>query len=150
MYIIKFTLFFIFGFRRKVLAVVISLPVKTFSPCRDIFYNSAHWPRNKATKMAESFAQKWSLNWGLTFVYNFGGWQNEFASLLVMLRDCSRNYSHRSILKSDNLQYNTLVRWFAGTNDSSTKCLMFQVLFFFTISFKILCKNCFVLFFHSL
>ena len=33
--------------------------------------------------------------------------------------------------KSDNLQYNTLVRWFAGTNDSSTKCPMFQVLFFF-------------------
>ena len=34
-------------------------------------------------------------------------------------------------LKSDNLQYNPLVRWYAGTNDSSTKCLMFQVLFFF-------------------
>ena len=33
-------------------------------------------------------------------------------------------------LKSDNLQYNTLVRWVAGTNDSLTKCLMFQVLFF--------------------
>ena len=32
--------------------------------------------------------------------------------------------------KSDNLQYNTLVRWIAGTNDSSTKCLMFQALFF--------------------
>ena len=27
--------------------------------------------------------------------------------------------------KSDNLQYNTLVRWFAGTNDSSTKHLIF-------------------------
>ena len=35
------------------------------------------------------------------------------------------------IQKSDNLQYNTLVRWFAGTNDSSTKCLMFHVLSFF-------------------
>ena len=32
--------------------------------------------------------------------------------------------------KSDNLQYNTLVCWVAGTNDSSTKRLMFQVLFF--------------------
>ena len=29
-------------------------------------------------------------------------------------------------LKSDNLQYNTLVRWADGTNNSSTKCLMFQ------------------------
>ena len=28
-------------------------------------------------------------------------------------------------LKSDNLQYNTLVRWVVGTNDSSTKRLMF-------------------------
>ena len=41
-----------------------------------------------------------------------------------------------------------LVCWFAGTNDSSTKRLMFQVLFFFTISCKILCKNCFNLFFY--
>ena len=31
--------------------------------------------------------------------------------------------------KSDNLvQYDTLVRWFAGTNDSLTKRLMFQAL----------------------
>ena len=36
-----------------------------------------------------------------------------------------------SNLKSVNLEYNTLVRWFAGTNESSTKRLMFQVLFFF-------------------
>ena len=43
-------------------------------------------------------------------------------------------------IKSDNLQYNTLVRWVAGTNDSSTNCLMFQVLFFFIISCKILCN----------
>ena len=33
-------------------------------------------------------------------------------------------------LKSVNLQYNTLVHWDAGTKDSSTKHLMFQVLFF--------------------
>ena len=33
--------------------------------------------------------------------------------------------------KSDNLHYDMLVCWFAGTNDSSTKLLMFQVLFFF-------------------
>ena len=49
------------------------------------------------------------------------------------------------IQKSDNLQYNTLDCWFAGTNDSSTKCLMFQV-FFFMISWKILCKNGFNVF----
>ena len=45
------------------------------------------------------------------------------------------------ILKSNNLQYNTLARWVNGTNDLSTKCLMFQVLFFIIISCKILCKN---------
>ena len=28
---------------------------------------------------------------------------------------------HQCVVKSDNLQYNTLVRWFAGTNDSSSK-----------------------------
>ena len=44
-------------------------------------------------------------------------------------------------LKSVNLQYNTLVRWADGTNDPSTKGLMFQVLFiFFIISCKILAK----------
>ena len=33
------------------------------------------------------------------------------------------------ILKSVNLEYNTLVRWADGTNVLSTKCLMFQVFF---------------------
>ena len=40
------------------------------------------------------------------------------------------NSLHIRHLKSDNLQYNTLVCWFAGTNDSLTKCLMFKALFF--------------------
>ena len=34
-------------------------------------------------------------------------------------------------LKSDNLKYITMARWLGRTNDSSTKHLMFQVLFFF-------------------
>ena len=51
-----------------------------------------------------------------------------------------------SLSKSVNLQYNTLSRLDDGTNDSSTKRLMFQVLFFFMISWKILCKNPFNLF----
>ena len=33
-------------------------------------------------------------------------------------------------LKSDNLQYDTVDRWVAGTIDLSTKRLMFQVIFF--------------------
>ena len=37
-----------------------------------------------------------------------------------------------SHVKSDNLQYNTLARWVDGTNDSSTKRLMFQAFFFFS------------------
>ena len=36
------------------------------------------------------------------------------------------------VLKSVNLQYNTLVIWADGTKDSSTKRLMFQVLLFFS------------------
>ena len=39
-----------------------------------------------------------------------------------------------SDLKSDNLQYDTLVCWVAGTNDLSTKCLVFQALFFHNFS----------------
>ena len=53
------------------------------------------------------------------------------------------------VLKSNNLQYNTLGHWIDGTNNSSTNRLMFQVLFSFIISCKILCKNCFNLFFYS-
>ena len=40
--------------------------------------------------------------------------------------------------KSDNLQYNMLGRWVDGTNDSLTKCLMFQALFFFHIFYRII------------
>ena len=36
------------------------------------------------------------------------------------------------LLKSDNLQYNTLGRWVSGTNDSATNRLMFQAFFFHT------------------
>ena len=54
--------------------------------------------------------------------------------------------------KSDNLQYNMLGRRVAGTNDSSTKRLMFQVLLFFIISCKTYCKKSFqfiFFFFHN-
>ena len=34
--------------------------------------------------------------------------------------------SGMNALKSDNLQYNTLVRWISGTNDSSTKHYFFH------------------------
>ena len=45
------------------------------------------------------------------------------------------------VKKSVNLQNNILGCLDDGTNESPTKCLMFQVLFFFTISCKILCKT---------
>ena len=48
----------------------------------------------------------------------------------------------QSNMKSDDLQYYTLVCRFAGTNDLLTKHLMFQVSFLFIISFKIRGKNC--------
>ena len=40
-----------------------------------------------------------------------------------------------------------IICWFAGTNDSSTKRLIFKVLFFFIISCKILFKNPFIFFY---
>ena len=54
---------------------------------------------------------------------------------------CGEHIIHNGfkiILKSVNLQYNTLVRWFRRD----------KVLFFFTISCKILFKHCFNLFLH--
>ena len=72
--------------------------------------------------------------------------QNRFLALNHSVNNNAMNIYHCQIfrnLKFDNLQYNMLVRWVPGTNDWSTKCLMFQVLSFFIISCKILCRNCF-------
>ena len=43
----------------------------------------------------------------------------------------------KGIIKSNNLQYNMLGHWVDGTNDSSTKRLMFQALFFLIISYRL-------------
>ena len=71
-------------------------------------------------------------------------------TLFFICSTCSEVKLLRPIrLKSVNLlEYNTLVCWFAGTNEPSTQCLMFQALFFFMISFKICCKNGFNLFLY--
>ena len=47
-------------------------------------------------------------------------------------RDKKISIKDVTALKSDNLQYNMLGRWVDGMNDSSTKHLMFQALFFFS------------------
>ena len=59
------------------------------------------------------------------------------------------------LLKSDNLQYNTLVCLFAGTNDSSAKHLMIKVWFFFSwflakFFVKMVSMYLFILFFINL
>ena len=53
------------------------------------------------------------------------------------------------VYKSVNLQYITLGCLDDGTNESATKRLMIQVLFFFMLSYKILFKNPFNLFSYS-
>ena len=53
-------------------------------------------------------------------------------------------------LKSDNLQRNTLVRWADGTNNSLTKCLMFQVFFFHIFLAKLFLKTVsIIIFFYN-
>ena len=64
-----------------------------------------------------------------------------FATGSVYSKPASDLDVRHSQQKSVNLQYNTLGRLDDGSIESSTKHLMFQVLFFFMISFKILCKN---------
>ena len=58
-----------------------------------------------------------------------------------------RNNIHQKRKISCSLIWNptifNIIRCVAGTNESSTKRLMFQVLFFFIISCKTLCENCF-------
>ena len=50
------------------------------------------------------------------------------------------------VYKSVNLQYNNLVAWVDGTNNSSSKCLIFQVLFFFQKMFQNSLRNTFNIF----
>ena len=49
----------------------------------------------------------------------------------------------KPLFKPENLQYSMLVCWFAGTNDSSTKCLMFQV-FSSIISYRLRALKTFI------
>ena len=55
----------------------------------------------------------------------------------------SKNSIVTSVAEIWNPTIFNIIHWVAGTNDSSTKRLTFQALFFPIISFKILCKNCF-------
>ena len=50
---------------------------------------------------------------------------------IMLWNSTSQNIIEPLAVKSDNLQYNMLVRWADGTNDSLTKHLTFQVFFFF-------------------
>jgi hypothetical protein len=61
-----------------------------------------------------------------------------YLETFVILTCCIVN--SKKAQKSDNLQYNMLVGWFAWTNDSSTKGLMFQVLvtLLFMISYRLI------------
>ena len=71
--------------------------------------------------------------------------------LYTSKRELTWSVAASLLLKFVNLQYITLGCLDIGTNESSTKCLMFQVLFFFFIIsckvlYKILYKNPFNLF----
>ena len=58
-------------------------------------------------------------------------WKSAFLSVFVSHAPLSESLTSKPVLKSDNLQYNMVGPWVAGTNDSSTKHLMFQALLFF-------------------
>ena len=63
--------------------------------------------------------------------------------LLIWLIKCTYKY------RVPIFYFENIIRWVAGTIASSTKRLMFRVLFFFIISCKLLCKNPFNLFFYN-
>ena len=65
------------------------------------------------------------------------------AALCGKGKNWAMNWAQKAAVKSVNLQLGCLDD---GTNESSTKRLMFQVLYFFMISCRILCKNTFNLF----
>ena len=66
-----------------------------------------------------------------------------FCLVVLYHKECPRKYSRPDIWQS-SIWYTG----FAGTIASLTKRLIFQILFFFIISCKILCKNSFNFFFQ--
>ena len=68
----------------------------------------------------------------LSTLYEFGCFWGKGTKKMSIMRNNSDDFlfGHDPNLKSVNLQYNTLGRLDTGTNKSSTKHLMFQVLFF--------------------
>ena len=81
--------------------------------------------------LLQAFCQKWACK------------------MVISYKKCATKFKEDDH-KSVNLQYNTLGCLDDGTNESLTKRLMFQVLFFFMISCRILCKNTFNLFVYFL
>ena len=73
----------------------------------------------------KKFSTVWNWSWFEKAGYILKGYS--LALVYQLLSGCSGQIKD---LRSDNLQYNLLVRWDVGTNDSSTKHLMFQALFF--------------------
>ena len=66
--------------------------------------------------------------------------QEHFLTTTISFPNENRIHSYYVALKSDNLQYITLVCLDDGPNELLTKRLMFQVLFFFILSCKIFAK----------
>ena len=60
-------------------------------------------------------------------------WQKQFSFEMATFQ-IQLSQKNIRIHKSDNLQYDTLGCWVHGTNDSSTKCLMFQALLYWRLS----------------
>ena len=96
---------------------------------KDFIQFVQHYPSTSVSYMTDSTILVWRLLLLLFPAAVAAVWQKNSPLLycLDVLMDHQKKLIHAiSILKSVNLQYNTLVRWVAGTNDSLTKPLMFQ------------------------
>ena len=79
-----------------------------------------------------NFKQKWQENQQKTPVFCLENCSDLLWEENVLgIEKLYNNYPNSEKCKIVNLQYNTLVCWFAGTNDLSTKHLIFQALFFY-------------------
>ena len=95
----------------------------------------SHWPSKPAFYIDDcQISGRGRTLWNSTIYMKCGrnGWWQSWYVMSFFLMLSHSSLAHPSFaLKSDNLQYYTLVCYFTWTNDSSTKRLMFQVLFFF-------------------
>ena len=72
-----------------------------------------------------------------TTLLHLGNWKSDISTVLWKRKIKFEKEQQSFTTEYWNPTIYNIIRWFAGTNDSMNKCLMFQSLFFFIVSYRL-------------